>query len=135
MGESGLDNFFKIYPNAYQGTNLSNENAAKLYRSAKILLNLNHPQTKFNGINQRAFEIPACNGFQLIDSRDGFSEVFANNKDLVYFNSTDEIPGLVSYFLENETERLNIAKSGNLKVWEKHSIENRVIEILKILKD
>jgi spore maturation protein CgeB len=130
---SGLDQFFKIYPDAIQGSYLSNQDATKLYRSAKILLNHNAPQTRYDGLNQRTFEILSCKAFQLVDFRDGFTSIFKDKKELVYFYDPAEIPELVSIYLEKEKERRLISVAGFDLVSKDHSFDSRVKKILETI--
>lgn len=127
-----LQKFFHLYPNALRGTNLPNSEAASLYRSAKICLNLNHAQTRYDGINQRMLEIIACGGFQLCDYREGFSNIFEDRKDIVYFKDAKEIPDLVDYYLKHEDIRKKIIETGMKKVLQEHSYDVRAREVLKI---
>ena len=129
-----LQKFFKMYPNSLKGANLPNSEAASLYRSAKICLNLNHNQSKFDGINQRMLEIAACGGFQLCDFRDGFSEIFEDKKEIVYFKDSTEIPDLVDFYLKNEALRKSIIQKGMEKILRDHSFDSRAKKVLEIVK-
>jgi spore maturation protein CgeB len=129
-----LQSFFKRYPNALKGINLPNSEASSLYRSAKICLNLNHNHSKIDGINQRMLEIIASGGFQICDFRKGFSEIFEDKKEIVYFYDSKEIPELVDFYLNNETERKKIIQTGMKKVLSEHSFDSRAKEILRVIK-
>ena len=130
-----LQNFFKQYPNALKGTNLPNSEAASLYRSARICLNLNHNHSKVDGINQRMLEIIASGGFQICDYREGFSNIFEDKKEIVYFYDSKEIPGLVDFYLKNELERKKIIQAGMKKVLSEHSFDSRAREVLRIIQN
>jgi len=129
-----LKEFFERYPNSHKGNMLSNQDAANLYKSAKINLNLNHDQTKLDGINQRMLEICACGGFQICDYREGFASIFIDKKEIVYFKDPKEIPELVDYYLKNEEERMKIAKAGMEKASLEHSYEARAKRVLQVIQ-
>ncbi|MCK6380632.1 MAG: glycosyltransferase [Leptospiraceae bacterium] len=128
-----LEKFFQMYPNSLKGVYLPNSEAASLYRSAKICINLNHNQSKIDGINQRMLEIIACGGFQICDFRQGFSSIFEDKKEIVYFKKPEEIPGLIDFYLKNEDLRKSIVQKGLKKVNEEHSFDARVKEVLRIV--
>jgi len=128
-----LQKFFQLYPNSLKGTNLPNSEAASLYRSAKICLNLNHNHSKIDGINQRMLEIIASGGFQICDFREGFTGIFEDKKEIVYFKKPEEIAELVDYYLKHENERISIVEKGMEKVHREHSFEARAKEVLMLL--
>ncbi len=130
-----LQNFFKKYPKSLKGSNLPNAEAANLYRSAKICLNLNHSHSKIDGINQRMLEIIASGGFQLCDYRDGFSAIFEDSKEIAYFKDSSDIPELVDFYLENEEKRKSIIQKGMKKVVRDHSFEARARSVLRIIQE
>ncbi len=56
----------------------------------------------------------------------GFHQVFSDN-EIVYFKDHNDFQDKVKYYLENENERIKIAKSG----WEKtHALFNEKITTL-----
>ena len=60
-------------------------------------------------------------------------EYFEPGVDYVSYESIEEIPALINYYMKNEKEREKIAENGYNKVKEYHSFKNRVNDILNIV--
>ncbi|MFN8455090.1 MAG: glycosyltransferase [Anaerolineae bacterium] len=119
---------------AFRGRVLPVTEAAKLYSGATICLNHHHHQITGNGLNLRAYEIPACGGFELVDYRPGFDALLAGNQEVVYYHSFDEIGSLVEYYLSHPDERHDIARQGYERVIKEHSYQHRIEKIILLLK-
>lgn len=109
---------------------VSNGDKAKAFLAAKIVLNNLHPGEIW-GVNCRAFEIPACGGFQIINYRRGLRQLFEIDKEVVAFNNYNELIEKIEYYLINETERNTIAEAGKIRTNKDHTYEKR----LKLLID
>ena len=58
----------------------------------------------------------AAGGFLLTDDWQGREKNFVDGKDLVIYNSVDDLAKKISYFLDNPGKRLEISKNGLQKV-------------------
>ena len=58
---------------------------------------------------------------------------FENGKDLVIFESVDDLVQKIGYYLEHEDERKAIAENGYRKVKELHQYQNRFDEMRKYI--
>jgi len=96
---------------------IDNTHAAKLYRSAKVGLNLYRTSKGFNrdnryivsadSLNPRAYELAACGVFHLSDPRPEVSEVFG---DLVpTFRTPGEAAALIRRWLDDPAGRQRVA--------------------------
>jgi spore maturation protein CgeB len=121
------------------GKRFSEEEAVKIYNYSKININLHssmwHWDINPNGdfLNPRVYEILACEGFQLVDRRKYMDGVFEDGKDLVVFDTVDDLRKKIKYYLANEEERLAIAAHGRETVVKNHTYERRVREMMNII--
>lgn len=112
-----------------------NEEKSKAFKAAKIVLNNLHPAV-INGVNKRAFEIPACGGFQITSYRDAIIELFEPNKEIVCYHNLNDLKEKLDYYLDpnNEDERKQIARAGYERAMKDHSYQHRLIELFKTIK-
>ncbi len=121
------------------GRRFTEEETVKIYNYSKININLHssmwHWDINPNGdfLNPRVYEILACGGFQLVDSRKYLEGVFEDGKDLVVFKTVDDLRKKIKYYLANEEERFAIAAHGRETVVKNHTYESRVREMMNII--
>ena len=68
--------------------------------------------TSINGHTSRTFEIPACGGFMLAQRSDGQLEFFEEGKEMVCFDSYDEMRDKIRWYLSHDAEREKIRLAG-----------------------
>ncbi len=95
--------------------------------SAKMGLNILRPQNE-EGHNIRTYEIPATGTLMLTERSKELLNLFAEDKEAVYFSSPDELKQKVEYLLENPALIESIAEAGYKKALE-NRITDRVTEI------
>ena len=79
----------------------------------------------------RNFEIPTQGGFQLTDFVPTLDEYFEIGKEVVCYNTVDEVEKLIKYYLINSSEREIIKEAGIVKARKKHTFKNRIIEFMR----
>ena len=104
-----------------------------LYRSGKINLNLTIPNIA-SGVPLRVYDILMSGGFLLTNDRAELHTLFTPGEDLVIFDGPEELLSKTEYYLSHEEERKAIAAHGQKTVRERHSVKQRVSEILEIMK-
>ena len=134
---TGWENNLKLQPYICKnGQRVTTEETVKIYNATKININLHSSMSDSlfekdgNFINPRTFEILACGGFQLVDDRNVIREIFEPGKDIVTFNSIDDLKQKIDYYLINEDERKIIAERGREKVLSSHTYQDRLKEII-----
>ena len=143
-----LDMDFKIWGTGWEldsplGKRVQNNNkrvtadeTVSIYNAAKINLNLHsslyhygiNPDGDF--VNPRTFEIASCRAFQLLDSRSDLVNLFNTDKELVVFNSLDELKDQIDFYIANPNMRNEIANRSYHRVLAEHTIEHRMQELL-----
>ncbi len=109
----------------YTGVYVFNESKCKAVLAAKININTLHP-TEVIGLNARTFETAGIGGFQIIHWRPGLAQLFEDGKELVSFKNFDNLKTVISYYLDNENERKEIAQSGQLRAYKEHTYQLRI---------
>jgi spore maturation protein CgeB len=108
------------------------EEVASIYNASKIILNINHPQSIF-GTNMRTFEAAGCQAFQLSDYRQQLSELFDIGSEIICYNDLEDLRDKIKYYLLHSSEREEIARRGQARVYRDHTYKARMQEMLKII--
>lgn len=97
--------------------------AAELYSYATIYPNYSTPRhmTEFNEVNERTFIIPACGGFELMDSPAALSELF-DDDELAAADSPEQYLDMFEYYLHNPDKRLPVIERGMRRVYRDHTL-------------
>lgn len=104
---------------------LNPEILARHYKKAKIGINLNHKQS-VSGLNCRTFELCGLGVFQITDYHSDLDCYFEIGKDLVVYNDIEDFKAKVLYYIKNDVERMEIAKSGRDRVLQHHTYAHRI---------
>ena len=102
----------------------------RLFSRSKINLNLSNSSTLIGQqIKGRNFEIPGTRSFQLTSNAENLTEYYDDGKEIVIFNSTEELIDKARYYLKNEDERNEIAMNGYKRTIAEHTWHYRFDEI------
>ena len=107
------------------------EHSAYLRRGKIVLQN-----SQYKEITRRIFEGMLANRIVIADRPDKetqIEQIFIEGKEIVYFDSLDDLIEKVNYYSSNEKERLAIANAGFQKVSKYHTATARVKSLLKFL--
>nr|MCR5339083.1 glycosyltransferase [Lachnospiraceae bacterium] len=102
-------------------------------RSAKVNLNITLKSIR-RGIPLRVMDILGCGGFLVSNYQEDMLEYFTPGEDFVLYESTGEIPDIVSYYLGHESEREKIAQAGYRKAKNQLSWELQTDKILCLIE-
>jgi spore maturation protein CgeB len=97
--------------------------------AAKIGLNfhVDHQAGELDrGLNLRAFELAACGVFQLLQRVPGVGEFFEEGKEIVCFDTKEEMLDKIRYYLAHESERQQIAEAARKRVLREHTWGQRI---------
>lgn len=102
----------------------------RLFSRSKINLNLSNSSTLIvQQIKGRNFEMPGTRSFQLTSNAENLTEYYVDGKEIVIFNSVEELIDKAKYYLKNEDERNEIAINGYKRTIAEHTWHHRFGEI------
>lgn len=96
------------------------------------LLNFSLPKSRLQ-IKGRNFEIPAVGGFLLTQNAEDLYNFYKPNEEIVLFNDFNELVEKIKYYLDHDSERIAIAKSGYARTVKDHNWEKRFEYIFNII--
>lgn len=105
----------------------------KVFAASKINLNFTIPNIK-SGLPLRIWDVLGCGGFLMTNFQAEIPYYFKNKEDLVCFESEEELCELCGYYLSHEEERARIAQSGYEKVKKHHTYEQRIMQMMEIVR-
>jgi spore maturation protein CgeB len=123
---------------------LSAEETGGYYNGSRVVINLhrlssddslNHNSRKIPAlsINPRTFEINACNTLQLIDYRQELAKHYVPDREIVTYSSPEELQAKITYYLQHEEERREIAFRGFERTLQDHTYRKRLNEMLGLI--
>lgn len=126
-------NMLKVdFPQINIKNNLFLDDMAFEYSSTKIVFNLSLNRD----LNYRVFEALACGALLLTDRiGNGLLDLFEDGKDIIVYDTYEDLCQKIKYYLQHEDERKAIAKSGQLKVKKYHTVDNRIDSVINQLSD
>ena len=121
----------------YWGGVLSQREMVEQYSASKIVFNPgwsnddgdDRAQTKL-----RHFEVPGCGAFQLTNRNNEIEELFVEDENIVYFDSDSDLVDKISFYLNHNNERKNIAKNSYQHVKANHTIDQRIKKITSLFE-
>ncbi len=102
----------------------------RIFHGSRINLNITS-KTIESGIPQRVFDVLSCGGFCLTNYQPEIAEYFEDGVELVMYYSMEDLLEKVTYYLNHESERAQIAANGYRKVMEDFEIRDRVRQLLE----
>jgi len=104
-----------------------------LYNGSTVNLNATSFQMN-SAVNQRVFDVAACEAFLLTDHQADMDELFEVGKEAVCYHSKEELRDLVGYYLRHQGEREKIARRARLRVVKQHTYVHRMQKIISLLR-
>jgi spore maturation protein CgeB len=99
--------------------------------SYKIHLNCNIA----DDINYRTFETTGCGTFLLTNYTPGLERLFDIGKEIVIYDSIEDLDSKVKYYLENDKEREEIALAGYNRSRREHTYLERSKKLIEIINE
>ena len=121
-----------VVSDMYQGRFVNNQDKARAFLGAKIVLNNLH-YGEIWGLNVRAFEAAGIGAFQMVDWRPGLDDLFEDGKEIISFKGIQDMKDKIQYWLDRPEERLQIAQNGKLRAYRDHTYELRLDLLISTL--
>lgn len=99
-----------------------------VFNRSRINLNISL-RSIVNGAPLRCFEIMGAGGFLLSSYAGDLTDMFVTGEDYVYYESEEDMLAKITYYLEHEDERAQIAANGLGKIRQSHTYLHRVQEM------
>lgn len=91
-----------------------NEEFIKVLCSSKINLNFLRKANR-DLHTSRSLEIPACGAFMLTERTEEHQELFVEDREAAFFETSSELVEKIRYYLDREEERVQVAKAGRIR--------------------
>jgi spore maturation protein CgeB len=121
----------KELPAPILGGALSDEDMIKLYSRSKINLGFSScGETHQSGerilqVRLRDFEVPMSGGFYMVEYMEELEEFFEIDKELVCYDSPQDLAKKIKYYLTHDDEREQIRKAGYERCLREHTWHQR----------
>lgn len=106
----------------------------KVFHLSKINLNITMRPIQ-TGLSLRVWDIIGCGGFLMTNYQAELPEYFEIDKEIVCFESTQDLLEKVKFYLEHDDIRREIAYNGYEKVKARHTYAHRISAMFKILEE
>jgi len=101
-----------------------------LYSSSKIVFN----KSILGELNMRVFEGLASASLLITDRiQNGLLELFSEKKDLICYETDDELISAIRYYLQHAEEREKIGRHGYRTVMKNHTFDDRARQIVNTM--
>ncbi|MCA9773327.1 MAG: glycosyltransferase, partial [Myxococcales bacterium] len=105
------------------------EDLPYLYRFHNFNVNATSLQMD-SAVNQRVFDVAACGAFLLTDWQADLDTLFDASRELVVYQSPEEIPELIDYYRVHTAERDRIREAAHFRVRREHTYQHRIAAIV-----
>jgi spore maturation protein CgeB len=105
---------------------------ARVFRNARVVLNNLHP-AEFAGVNCRVFEAAGSGAAILTESREGLSDLFDVDRELLTFANFDELVEKCEFLLGSQIEGARLGDAASDRAHHDHTYEHRLESVLEIL--
>jgi glycosyltransferase involved in cell wall biosynthesis len=106
--------------------------APKVFHLSKINLNISLRSIE-TGTPLRVFDVMSVGGFMLSNYQAELADLFVVDKEIVLYESMEEMKDKIKYYLSHEKQRLKIALAGHEKVKRCYSFPVVLEKIIKIV--
>ncbi len=102
-----------------------------IFNQSKINLNITAKSIR-SGLSLRIFDVLGCGGFLITNYQTELPEFFEIGKDLVAYDSLENLKQLCDYYLRHDDERLEIAHNGYEKVKKLYTYDKLLLHMIDL---
>ncbi len=106
----------------------------RVLRSARIVLNRHIAEAGVFANNMRLYEGTGAGALLLTDAKDNLSDLFLPGREVVTYESADDLVENARFLLSHEDERAAIAQAGQARTLRDHTYAVRMAELVEILE-
>lgn len=117
----------------YKGRYIVKEEKSRIFGESLACIN-STSMSEGNTLNCRAFEIAGAAGLQIIEDRPAVADCFEPGKEILTFNSLEELKELVMKYRTDRKAAIGIRESGHLRANAHHTYEHRLKAIIEHLE-
>lgn len=99
--------------------------------SGKMYLSFSHTMAGYNNVKVGLFEAMACRQFVLTSYMKELSEYFEIGKEIICYETEEELIELVKYYLKHDEEREKIMNAGYTRFIRDHTYQERWTKVIK----
>lgn len=132
---SGDENWFRLLPATYQiiPERWYYNTLCDFYNQSKINFNMTSLQMK-NSVNQRVFDVPACQQLLLTDYKEQLNEIYDCKNDIIVYHHIDEIESLIDYYIKHDSLSNKMKENAYTKVLNGHTYQYRINQMVEVLR-
>lgn len=98
-------------------------------------INFNATSLQMKGaVNQRVFDVPACEAFLLTDARAQMERLFEPGREVAVYHDIAEIDELLARYSADARARQAIAAAGRRRVLAEHTYPRRMTELFAVMR-
>jgi spore maturation protein CgeB len=105
-----------------------------LLRSARIVLNRHIAEAGQFANNMRLYEATGIGSLLLTDAKVNLPDLFEPGREVVVYETADDLVERARHFLAHEDERAAIARAGQARTLRDHTYAVRMVELAEILE-
>lgn len=117
---------------AHSGMSVHRALKARTFRNARVVLNNLHPG-EYAGVNCRLFEAAGSGAAVLTESREGLSELFESENEVMTFASFDELVEKCEFLLNDRAAGASVGDAATRRAHRDHTYDLRLPKLLELL--
>jgi spore maturation protein CgeB len=107
----------------------------RILAQSKISLNCHEEIVGNYASNMRLYEATGVGTCLITDWKQNLSNIFELDKEILTFQSVEELNDKVNYFLEHEDKRAKIAINGQKRVLKENTYYYRMKQLLRLIEE
>ena len=107
----------------------------QLFHDSSLTFNIHSCAAKGFVDNMRLFQATGCGSCLVTDTGENLPDLFEPDSEVVTYSTFEECREKIDFLLNNEKERIKIAKRGQQRVLNYHTAYHRVQEINQLLQE